>query len=134
VLTENIKQKYLSYDNPYRKTFFDNESLIACDFSDMIPYWYLEYYDYSENLLKIACEWAESRNYFGFYSIIDSKKLSPHIGFIETVDDRYENIIEEVIPANYKSRNILYWEWICDSTSENTERAIVLSILPQKYR
>jgi hypothetical protein len=134
MLPDSLTQKYTRTDTPYRKIFLEENATIAADFSDMIPYWYLEYFDYSKTLLEKVCGWAESRNYFGFYTIIDSRDIETHISFIKSSSPKYESVIEEIIPSNQKSKNVMYWDWICDSVSTDFERTIVLSILLQQHR
>lgn len=138
MIPQDIYQKYKGFKNPYRELIVDKNDVVAYEYSDQIPSWFLEYViplkNYPAELIKHAIANSESRNYYSFYSFIFLKDFQFHIDQMKIIDPRYEIILEEKIPANEKSINTLYWDWLCKTTSYSEETCIVLHVLPSRYR
>jgi hypothetical protein len=137
MMPEDILQKYKNFNNPYRKLIEDGAFYIACDYSDQISSWMIESISgprYPLYLFKSAIKNSENRNYYSFYMVVDYKNFELHQAQMQIVDVRYQLTVEEFVPANAKSINMLFWDWLLDSKSTDTDRVIVLHTLPQKYR
>lgn len=138
MIPQDIYERYYGFKNPYREILTDNGSAVAYEYSDQIPSWHLEYFysadGYPSELIKSAIDRSESRGYYSFYYLCDSKNFSQHLTNLKLIDPRYEIILDEIIPANEKSINTLFWDWICKTMSRPEETYIILHILPRTYR
>lgn len=132
MIPKNIKNKYNDcVDNPYRKLFVSNDAYAACDFSDLIPSYFLEI---SENcnadLINQFTDYAEKRNYFSFYILSKSVAETTQL-FTAT---NYTYTVEETVMANCKSLNLLFWDWLFDTKNVPFETYVLKFSLPQIYR
>jgi hypothetical protein len=138
MIPEDIYKRYHGFPNPYREILKEEDSVIAYEYSDQVPSWNLEYVfpakDYPRELIKKAIEDSERKGYYSFYSLCPAEDFKNHVQQIESIDDRYDIIVEEKIPPNEKSINTLYWDWILKTISRPQEHWIILHILPSKYR
>jgi hypothetical protein len=133
MIPENIKIKYQGFDNPFRKIFFNEKDYAACDFSDLIPSWKLEFSkDCPDTLIEEAINYAEDRGYYSFYIMISEESLDKSIDFFKQWN--YLLYVEEVVLKNEKSINQLFWEWIFDTTNQPEDVVIVKCMLSQECR
>lgn len=123
-------------DNPYRKLFKLDDDYLVCDFSENIPAWKVDECSNFKNkkLFLESISYAEDRKFYNFYNIIFLSEYKNYIENMKFLEDRYNLTIEEYIPSNDKSVNILFWDWIMDNISHEEERIIVLHSLKQEYR
>ena len=137
MISKHILEKYQGIDNPFRMLIQKEFCFVACDYSDQIPSWVIESLSgprYPLQLIREAISLSESRNYYSFYIAVNYKDYELHFAQMQIVDPRYRITVEEFIPANNKSINVLFWDWILDSKSTDEDRVIVLHTLPQRYR
>jgi hypothetical protein len=121
--------------NPYKKVFENQSEWVVCDFSIMVPSWKINSsYPWSKMLYQESIEFAEKKHYYSFYQIIDFKNLNEYKDFIKKTAKHYQIIVEEIVPPNEKSINILFWNWLFCSVSQNKKLCVVNHILPEKYR
>jgi len=133
MIPEKIKIKYQSFDNPYRKLFFDQEEYVACDFSDLIPSWKIELSDNcSIELIKKSLKFAEERNYYSFYTVFSRESFDRYITIFE--DTGYIPFVEEIVIQNEKSINLLFWEWLLETTNQEEDVLIIKWMLLQSRR
>lgn len=118
----------------YKKVFTNHNEYVTCDFSILIPSWKLEASTWDVNLFKSAIEYAESKNYYSFYTTVSLDKLDSYRDFVNTVAQNYSVIVEEIVPENEKSINLLFWDWLFLSTSFNKKMCVIYHILTQNYR
>lgn len=138
MIPQDIYGRYHGVENSYREILWRNGSVVAYEYSDLIPAWHLEYF-YSEerfpkDLMKMAISKSESRNFYSFYCLCDLKDLQQYTNDIKETDPRYEIILEETIPPNERPVNNLFWTWVCKTISKSEETCVVLNILPSIYR
>ena len=122
--------------NPYRKIIVHKDKQAICDFSELIPAWKLQKdFDFSnESLLSQCIDFAESRNYFCFYSCVTQSKLDLYMDQISFINNRYFTVVEEKVPSSSKSVNLLYWDWLMLTYCDDEPRCIIKHILKQEYR
>jgi hypothetical protein len=138
IIRQDIYEKYCGIENPYREMLTTGDSVVAYEYSDLIPAWHLEYF-YSEkgfpkDLIRTAISKSESRNFYSFYYLCDLKDLQQYTNNMKETDHRYQIILEETIPSNERSINNLFWTWVCKTISKPEETCIILNILPGTYR
>lgn len=138
IIPQDIYERYHGCENPYREILTKNGSVVAYEYSDLIPAWHLEYFysgqGFPKDLIKTAISKSESKNFYSFYFTCSSKDLQQYINDMKETDSRYEIILEEIIPPNERSINNLFWTWVCKTISKPEETCIVLNILPNVYR
>jgi len=137
MIPEHILEKYQGTENPYRILIQEGPCFVACDYSDQIPSWSIESLSgprYPLQLIRQVLALSENKNYYSFYMAVEYQNYELHFAQMQIVDPRYRITVEEFVPANNKSINILFWDWILDSKSVNLDRVIVLHTLPQKFR
>jgi hypothetical protein len=121
--------------NFYKKTFKNRSGQIDCDFSVLVPSWKFDSsVPWSSDLFKSAIEYAEQKQYYGFYTVVDSEHLEDYLKFIKSVAGNYLVIVEESIPHNEKPINILFWNWLFSSVSRDYETCVINHILPGELR
>lgn len=137
-LPENIKQRYTGFASPYRQIIADHGVFAACDYSDQIPAWHLEQiypnFDVSKTVITQSIEYAEKRQFYHFYYIVAADQLEQYTEAMSEIDARYQITIEEKIPANEKPVNVLFWDWLYDTTCRQYDTVVVLHSLPQIHR
>jgi len=138
MIPQDIYARYYGLENPYREMLTTSDSVVAYEYSDLIPAWHLEYF-YSEkgfpkDLIQTAISKSESRNFYSFYYLCDLKDLQQYKNNMKEIDARYEIILEETIPCNERSVNNLFWTWVCKTVSNPEETCVILNVLPSIYR
>jgi len=128
-LPENIKQRYTGFASPYRQIIADH---------DQIPAWHLEQVypnlDVAASVILQSIEYAEKRQFYHFYSIVAFDQLTHYTETLEEIDSRYQITVEEKVRSNDKPVNVLFWDWLYDTTCRSYDTVVVLHSLPQKYR
>lgn len=138
MIPQDIYERYYGLENPYREILITDDSVVAYEYSDLIPAWHLEYFysdtGFPKDLIQTAISKSESRNFYSFYHSCSLKDLHGYINNMKEIDSRYEIILEETIPPNERSINNLFWTWVCKTISKPEETCIVLHVLPSVHR
>lgn len=133
MIPDHIQLKYQGFNNPYRKIFIMKNDFVACDFSDLVPSWKLEFSpECPKELFDQAIRYAEDRGYYSFYIISSLDKISDYLTLF--TDKHYVSYIEEVILKNEKSINLIFWEWLFDTTNYQHDVAVIKFMLSQDCR
>lgn len=127
MIPENIQNRYCFFDNPYRKLFKNDNAIIACDFSDYIPAWFLEYSNgYPLDLINQAIEIAESLKYYTFYVVINSEDYNTYLENMASIHERYNHTIDEYVPANDRPVFLMHRDWIFGSFIRPKDSLVIL--------
>ena len=128
MIPENIQNRYCVFDNPYRKLFQNESAVIACDFNDYIPAWFLEYSSngYPIELINQCIEIAESLKYYSFYVVINKQDYQSYLDSMSSIHERYNHSIEEDVPANDRPSFIMHRDWIFGSFVRQQDSLVIL--------
>lgn len=133
MIPDHIQLKYQRFNNPYRKIFILEDNFVACDFSDLVPSWKLEFsLEAPKELFNRAIQYAEDLEYYSFYLIADLHKVDDYLTLF--ADKNYVPYVEEIILKNEKSVNLIFWEWLFDTTNYKHDVAVIKFMLSQDCR
>lgn len=151
LLTDSIINFFTVQDNPYALAFgyFDESeqlrAMICVTFSNVVPAWNTSYvfsnYDTSKgaliifNLIEEVMKFAESRGYYQYYTVVEKERAQSYdILFKRKMKTEYLTAVDEVVPANQRPVNKLFWDWLYENRTKTVDAVVVNHWLPRNYR
>lgn len=150
LLSDNIIKFFTRGDNPYAVSFgkFEGSELkavICANYSHMIPAWSTAYVisNYKSTrgalvafaLIKEQMKFAESRGYYQYYTVVEKDRADAYDKLFKfKMQTNYLTAIDEIVPANRRPVNDLFWGWLFDSKTKSVDTVVVNHWLPREHR
>ena len=150
LLSDNIIRFFTREDNPYAVSFgkFEGSELkavICANYSHMIPAWSTNYIisNYKSTrgalitfaLIKEQMKFAESIGYYQYYTVVEKDRADAYDKLFNfKMQTKYLTAIDEVVPANQRPVNDLFWGWLYENRLKSIDTVVVNHWLPREHR